>query len=109
MTLACSGYNVKRIQDILNQIRVDSGKYVQIDRQRAGILASINKLELKAAALSNERDDIKDDFAVRHNLTYIFFLIRDNTPFAEINQPAAKYCRHVGGGRGYERRKHVNK
>ena len=52
MTLACSGYNVKRIQDILNQIRVDSGKYVQIDRQRAGILASINKLELKAAALS---------------------------------------------------------
>ena len=61
---------MKRIQDILNQIRQDSGKYVQIDRQRAAILTSIKNLQLKAQALTNERNDVKDDIAVCNAIVF---------------------------------------
>ncbi len=72
-----SGYSVKRIQKILNNIRTDSAKYVQIDRQRSAILTSIRNLEIKERAFTAERNDVKDDIAVpvHPDLAYYFHIL----------------------------------
>ncbi len=91
-----SGYNVKRIQNILNQIRQESGKYVQIDRQRAAVLTSIHNLQLKAQALTNERIDIKNDIAVSRLSQHVWLLatyLNLTLYLAEIDNPARANCR----------------
>ncbi len=86
-----SGYSVRRIQKILNDIRTDSAKYVQIDRQRSAILTSIKNLEIKERAFTSERNDVKDDIAVcpEHSASTLH-LNDTRCSFAETHKTAGR-------------------
>jgi hypothetical protein len=59
-----STFNIKRLPGILDQIRTESTKYAQIDRERAATIESIRRLQIKANALESERNDVKANLAV---------------------------------------------
>jgi hypothetical protein len=59
-----STFSIKRLPGILDKIRTESTKYAQIDRERASIIESIKRLQIKANALYSERSDVKANLAV---------------------------------------------